>query len=391
MKIKPFYNNGCLYFIICFLMFTLTTMYPDNVLIDTPHLVLKYMSPTTIISLIGIGLIFIRAIFGVMYIDNVTIFLIMRIILSLVPIFYINDVPDFFGNIETTILCVISYYIAYNFVDDPKKIKIEMMSLFLIIVIQVILESYLGPISFFDDAYYYKNNLILPIGGSNAIAAIIIPCFSYLLCTLESKTNKVIVFILALFSVILTKSRSGIIALIIMFFMVEILKKNIDIKKIFKFLIIITLSSIIFILLFKNSDTLISVFSKTNNTVLERFERWSTSFELFIEHPIFGVSYLVQRADINPHNWIMNILASNGLMGIILAFLLFLSTYNKLKGNMDDNIIIGALCFVLAILLQGLGEITLFTSRTDFFFWFMVGIAMKEVSIQKNNRNIDYE
>ena len=386
MKIRPFYNNGLHYFVIGILLFTLTMQNPDNKFIDTPHFVFDHITPTTIIFVIGVVLILLRSILEGINIDYITILLIIRIILALIPMFYINDAPDFFGNLETTTLCFISYYIAKNFVDDPNKIKFSMLFLFLLIVVQVVFESYMGPISFFDDAYVYKNNLILPIGGSNAIAAIIIPCFSFLLCVIQGKVGKGVIFFLAFLSVILTKSRSGIIALFVMFFWILIFTNKINLKTTIKFITIIALLSIFYVLFFEKGDLLIYTFSKTNNTIVERFQRWSMSFDLFIKHPIFGVSYLIQDAKINPHNWILNILASGGIFGVLLSFLLIFNVISTLKGKKDDRIIIGSICFVLAILLQGLGEITLFTSRTDFFFWFVIGIAMKDAKLYKEKR-----
>lgn len=394
MKIRPLYNNGLHYFVIGVLLFTLTIGNPDNKLIDTPHFVFDHITPTTIICVIGVVLILLKSISEGINIDYITILLIVRIILALIPMFYINDVPDFLGNLETTILCFISYYIAKNFVDDPNKIKFSMLFLFLLIVVQVVFESYMGPISFFDDTYVYKNNLILPIGGSNAIAAIIIPCFSFLFCIIQGKVGKGVIFILAFLSVILTKSRSGIIALLIMFFLILIFTNKINLKRTIKFITIIALLSILYVLFFEKGDLLMDAFSKTNNTIIERFQRWSMSLDLFIKHPIFGVSYLIQDAKINPHNWILNILASGGIFGVLLSFLLVFNIISTLKGKKDDRIIIGSICFVLAILLQGLGEITLFTSRTDFFFWFVIGVAMKEAKLYKEKkryRKFDYE
>lgn len=394
MKIRPLYNNGLHYFVIGVLLFTLTIGNPDNKLIDTPHFVFDHITPTTIICVIGVALILLKSISEGINIDYITILLIVRIILALIPMFYINDVPVFLGNLETTILCFISYYIAKNFVDDPNKIKFSILFLFLLIVVQVVFESYMGPISFFDDTYVYKNNLILPIGGSNAIAAIFIPCFSFLLCIIQGKVGKGVIFILAFLSVILTKSRSGIIALLIMFFLILIFTNKINLKRTIKFITIIALLSILYVLFFEKGDLLMDAFSKTNNTIIERFQRWSMSLDLFIKHPIFGVSYLIQDAKINPHNWILNILASGGIFGVLLSFLLIFNIISTLKGKKDDSIIIGSICFVLAILLQGLGEITLFTSRTDFFFWFVIGVAMKEAKLYKEKkryRKFDYE
>ena len=61
---------------------------------------------------------------------------------------------------------------------------------------------------------------------------------------------------------------------------------------------------------------------------------------------------------------------------------------------MDDRIIIGSICFVLAILLQGLGEITLFTSRTDFSlvcYWSCYEMMANVIQREERYRKFDYE
>lgn len=133
-------------------------------------------------------------------IDILTILLVLRVILSLVPAFYIDKMPDFYGNLETSILCVIAYFIAKNYVDDVNKMKLAVFLLFIIICLQVILEAYLSPVSYFDDTYYYKNNLIIPIGGSNAIASRIIPCFAFLFCVNKEKYKRVFLTVMLFLS-----------------------------------------------------------------------------------------------------------------------------------------------------------------------------------------------
>ncbi len=87
-----------------------------------------------------------------------TILLVLRVILFSSG-FYIDKMPDFYGNLETSILCVIAYFIAKNYVDDVNKMKLAVFLLFIIICLQVILEAYLSPVSYFDDTYYYKKTI----------------------------------------------------------------------------------------------------------------------------------------------------------------------------------------------------------------------------------------
>lgn len=54
MKIRPFYNNGLIYFVLCTLIFTMSILGPDNICIDVPHIVFYNITPTTIVCVIGI-------------------------------------------------------------------------------------------------------------------------------------------------------------------------------------------------------------------------------------------------------------------------------------------------------------------------------------------------
>lgn len=110
MKIRPFYNNGLIYFVLCTLIFTMSILGPDNICIDVPHIVFYNITPTTIVCVIGIIFILVHMVRKDSSIDILTILLVLRVILSLVPAFYIDKMPDFYGNLETSILCVIAYF-----------------------------------------------------------------------------------------------------------------------------------------------------------------------------------------------------------------------------------------------------------------------------------------
>ena len=82
--------------------------------------------------------------------------------------------------------------------------------MFLWIAMQVMMEAYLGPVSYFADTYYYKNNLVIPIGGSNAIASKIVPMFAYTYCVYKNKASTIMLAVILFATLGITKSRSGI-------------------------------------------------------------------------------------------------------------------------------------------------------------------------------------
>ena len=243
------------------------------------------------------------------------------------------------------------------------------------------LESYLSPVSYFEDTYLYKNDLIIPIGGSNAIATRIIPCFAFCFCCYKNKWYKFLMTVVLFITLGLTKSRSGILAAIVVLAILLVWKGNINFKKIWQLTCAIFLSGLLLLFLISRTQIGQYVFYNNGSTVFNRLNRWDQAIDLFFKYPLFGTGYLSQAAEINPHNWIVSILARGGIVGCIIAIAISFLILAKLKGKYKNDIIRGSICFAIAMLIQGLAEITLFTSTHDFFFWFFLGIAMRQSSV----------
>lgn len=246
---------------------------------------------------------------------------------------------------------------------------------------------YLSPVSYFDDTYYYKNNLIIPIGGSNAIASRIIPCFAFLFCVNKEKYKRVFLTVMLFLSLGLTKSRSGIIAGIIILAIVCVWKGNLSVKRIIQLFLLLMIFGAIFLLILDKTEIGQYAFYNNTSTILERLERWKISIDYFWKYPLFGAGYLIQNADYNPHNWIVAVISRGGIVGVILAIMIITVLINRFRGEYDNDIVRGSACFAISMLIQGLAEIVLFTSTHDFFFWFILGIAMKEVKLCKYANN----
>lgn len=96
MKIRPFYNNGLIYFVLCTLIFTMSILGPDNICIDVPHIVFYNITPTTIVCVIGIIFILVHMVRKDSSIDILTILLdIKSDPFFKFPAFYIDKMPVF--------------------------------------------------------------------------------------------------------------------------------------------------------------------------------------------------------------------------------------------------------------------------------------------------------
>nr|WP_317363431.1 O-antigen ligase family protein [uncultured Blautia sp.] len=378
MKTKKFYNIGVFYFIVTSIIFTTSIAGPDNEKINIMHLVLKNVTPTTIVSIIGLVIIVSSVIHKKFTLDLILMLLLARIPLVLITTLYIEEMPNFYGYLLTTLLCAISYYIARNCVDDPLKLKRIVLILYLWLCFQTMLESYLSPVSYFEDTYFYKNDLIIPIGGSNAIATRVIPCFAFCFCCYKNKWHKFLMTVVLFITLGLTKSRSGILAAIVVLAILLVWKGNINIKKICQMICVLFFSGLLLLFLISKTKVGQYVFYNNGSTIFNRLNRWDQAVDLFLKYPLFGTGYLSQAAEINPHNWIVSILARGGIIGCMLAIVILFLILSRLKGKYKNDIIRGSICFAVAMLIQGLAEITLFTSTHDFFFWFFIGLAMRQ-------------
>lgn len=382
-------NSAIAYFVISVFIFSVMILGPDNEYIDIPHIVLNQVTPTTIVCVLGMALVIFRMVVGKFRIDLITILLVTRVILAIIPAIYIKELPEFYGNLETTILCVIVYFIALNCIENTTKMKTAVLAMFLWIAMQVMMEAYLGPVSYFADTYYYKNNLVIPIGGSNAIASKIVPMFAYTYCVYKNKASRIMLAVILFATLGITKSRSGILAGIVILSLVMVWKENINIKKLLKFVVILLMIGIIAFLVIQNTEIGQYAFYNNSSTILNRIELLSKAFGCFVDYPVFGTSFLTQAIEYNPHNWIVSIIARGGIVGALLAFAIIILILNDLRNKYDSDVIKGSMCFVIAMLVQGLAEIILFTSTHDFLFWFMIGLAMHEANIyqEKNVKN----
>lgn len=378
-----------LYFFISLLIFSFLVK-PGNEFstnIDIPHIMVDF---TILIPIFLLGVvIFVFLLFSNrIRFDLLSLALFVRVLLPFIPMIYNPQVVDFSGNIGILATAAIVYLIALNTVQHFECLKKYLIFIFLLFCIQTAMESYLGIYSFFDNTYMYKNDLILPIGGSNAIASNIIPLGCLVYCTENKKRNKIVYAIIMLGAVVLTKSRSGIIVSLLMIAVMEAWKRRFSIKTAISLIftsVIVFLCGIYFIM---NTDIGNSAFTQNDSTIIDRFFLLNHGLNIFLVHPILGSGFTEQVVRYNPHNYILYTLMAFGVVGLILFLFIVLKILRRFFEYSSDSYIRGTACFVICLLVQGLGEIVIYAPIIEFMTWFIIGVALRRV---KNFENMNGE
>lgn len=355
--------------------------------IDFPHILVDFtvFIPIFILEM----LIFLFLLFtNKIKFDVLSILLIARLFLPLIPLVYEPQVLDFNGNIAILATAAIGYLIAKTTIKHFAYIRKYLVSIFLILCIQTMIESYLGTYSFFDDTYLYKNDLILPIGGSNAIASDIVPLGCLIYCTENKRLNKFIYAFIMLFVVVLTKSRSGMIVSIIMIAIMEAWSRRSSIKTILSLFFTVSIAIFGGIYFITNTEVGNSAFTQNDSTVLGRLFLINHGLDLFFAHPIFGSGFADSVVMYNPHNYIVYTLMAFGIFGLLIFSFITLFVMKNLFQNSNDIYIRGTICFISCLLVQGLGEIVIYTPVIEFMTWFILGAALGRIKmISDNNLN----
>ena len=368
-------RSGIWCFFLCVLVYAFT-VYSGNELrryINIPHIVIPTLPIYIVLGVVGVFIMFIFVREHRIKVDVICALLAIRLLLHIIPVFYTNVSQNFMINYVTSGLCIIFFIIGRNFAFDSDFIERIINVILLIICIQTIFESFLGTQSYWGSTYFYKRDLTIPIGASNAIASKIIPCYGLVMCNKSNKIIRILNTNLVVLSLALTKSRSGIIAFLVILGIVLVWNGQLSIKNVLAITVVLTVIGVLFYRF--ATKTLLGgfVFSESDSTILGRYESWENGLSIFSDHPIFGSGFSKDVITNNPHNYIIDILMRSGIVGIFLFITIVIQFIKKIKNTTFDPFVRGCICFATCMLIQGLAEVVLFSYVTDMLLWFILG------------------
>ncbi|ERT62289.1 O-antigen ligase family protein [Megasphaera vaginalis (ex Srinivasan et al. 2021)] len=374
-------NFSTLYFFISMLIFLVFVQsgkaLNDN--IDIPHIVVGF-TPLMIVMAFGLfmlAVIVLRK--GKVLLDMISLIMCIRLIFPLIPLVYEPQASEFVGNYAILIMDILIYLIAANSIVDFNGLKKAILLVFLLICVQTCVEALIGTYTFFDDTYFYKNDLVIPVGGSNAIAAKIIPLFAFLYCAETGKKKRIALLLIMLISVIITKSRGGMIVALLSLVIMHSWGKRLSFKTIVSFFIILTIALAAGIYFLFDTNIGMLAFSLSDSTVIGRQDLLLYGISLFFDHPLLGNGFSDEVVFYNPHNYILYTLMAFGLVGLLLFCVLMFFVFKSFCGYSADLFVRGSVCFLLCVLMEGLGEIVLYSYISDFMLWFILGATMSRI------------
>ncbi len=150
---------------------------------------------------------------------------------------------------------------------------------------------------------------------------------------------------------------------------------------------------------------LITDMSESNVSTMDRFAAWRHGWEVFKEHPVFGVGLGCMPANrlrhLTPdeisklpryghhiHNNILQILAENGIVGLVgfcgLFATILVTAWRQRKDDRSRRFGAIALLSTTAFLFHGLFDYTFIISSIMYTYWFVCGLCYKGYKLEND-------
>lgn len=328
-------------------------------------------------------------------IDTAGILLMTRLFICIVPLLYVSSIVSLSAHYPVVIFTLSAYLIgkssSWRYEHQIGKIIVIFG---IILCVQVIQTSQLIPVDYFN--LTYKQYMRIPIAASNVIAAYIVPILILFIFNYKpSKLVKISIISLFVFALVLTKSRGGIVSLILTYVIYFVFFKY-HFRLVYILPIVLALSIGVYFILdipevkmfmlgFSADSSSIDVNSLSSN----RLELFSEEFNRFLKHPLFG-NGMIFNADTSisgSHNLFIELLVQSGLVGTLTYIIPIVIVFRR-SISIKTKHSIGWLMFLIATLLHGMVEVNFFNYSTDIIFWSVCGLVMsaREATGIEHNR-----
>lgn len=236
-------------------------------------------------------------------------------------------------------------------------------------------------------------------GSPMTLAGFLVITIPILFCSIldwkQKKTSLVVCvvfFMISFLGLLLNATRGAWLAIAITLPIVSILYDR-SLKKIFFLISLIAATSCIFMANPHLQQRAESITSTTFQSNTERLLMWNSAFNMFKDHPVFGVGigqyagkYIkeykaVEAKEIQRHchNNFLQMLAENGLIGFLgfvylFGYLLIVSLVNFFRHHNPFSLLIFGV--TLDLMLQGLTEYNFGNSAVIKFYWTVLGCLL---------------
>lgn len=391
-------NLQIIYFILILLVFAFITTAESS---DLGEPVVWYFNglPTYYCATLSFVFFLFTMINGNLSFDSNASNLLLRVFFCLIPLSYITDSSSFSAHYPIVIVTFVAYMIGhrkhgYNF-KNIKTLQMIVISFVIILTLQVVLTFQTIEYEYFNLSY--KSKMFIPIAGSNVIASYIAPALCMFIVSFKTTKRylKPAILLLLIVGLVLTKSRGGIVTLLLTYLIYRLLLQN-RFKGSYAILIILGFFVFLKILLsIPEVELFFMGFTADDNMVdarglsSGRLTIFQHELERFINHPVFGNGMVFNNETSlhGSHNLVIELLVQSGVVGTLLYIIPIWKVLRSAYKNIKLPSMKGWLIYIIAMLINGMFEVNFFNWSTDIIFWFVCGVI---ISISNNPEKIIY-
>lgn len=324
------------------------------------------------------------------YLNRVDVYLISRIIICLIPILYIQDASSLSAHYPVVLLTFMSFLIgADNQWSNEHLFRYVLIICACIWSLQVFRTAMMAEVSY--SSLEYKSYMRIPIAASNVIAAYLAPISFLVVFGFKcKKLLKYIIFLIICIAIILTKSRGGVLSLVITYFLyLVIFRYKFSIAKaLFLLLFFICVLYVLFnevpavkmFLLGFEADSYSYNFSELSSG---RFDIYTHELKRFLHHPLFGNGMVFNdvTSTSGAHNFIIELLVQSGIVGAVTYIVPLILILKRCLDQCLDERSLGWLLMIICFIVGGMEEVTFFNYSTDYIFWTACGLIYSRRNI----------
>lgn len=298
---------------------------------------------------------------------------------------YYNNLLGLLAGTFAILPTVLLFFYTGEVLDKEKSAKFLQFLVYLSMITAPVAfyQQYVLKVSISERAY-------ATFGNANFYASyllLIIPSAIALALKLQKKATKALLTVIALINIyclLLTNSRSSIVALIIGCLIFALLAKN------YRLLLLTFATALVLILSIYIHPELIPRYGIISSEFEERLSIWSLGWYAVTQHPLIGTgltSFYTQyvmnypgRYAPHAHNLYLNIWIEGGLVGLSLLLWnikkVYHTAYDKLSQN-KNILVIGVLSGLTAALLQSFMDNPLENFQTGTLFGLFIAILLR--------------
>ncbi len=348
--------------------------------------------------------------------DLISLILLARLVIYLIPLLFTTTMEGYWGNYLTIIGSFFAYFISSqarvstktNYLSIINKILIMFINLISIEVIYMLflLSRKYGALNINLLKYY----LVLPIGGSNYLACIILPLLIFVYYSDINMKSKLFSITLSFIALFIIQSKNAVFVLLL-FISYRFIKRYLmdirnikDNKKFVMILTIVMISTGMYLLYLAFNYLLVkwnmgmdysngSIYEVINALSSNRLDVYSRELLRWTNHLFLGNGLAYELGTTRSHNWLIDLLVQSGLVGFVFYLSTIIIWYKKVKPYKKSSKFLRALYYsILIILIQGLAEVSMFTLNIDIMLWIFIGISVSESNeIKRNNLDANSE